>query len=186
MSRRMLCGVRSSRRTGAALTSTALSWLIACTQALPAESFAILRTRSASTGPSPVFGVAVASPDSTAWAAASASTASFSPRRRRADRSGRLTSTTVTASARSVRPAQPHMIRCLPHQLGAAPRKTAPRPPGRGSRPPWPETPGRRETPPARSEPLRHGSPCRCPPRERPRPARVGATVPRWSRLLVS
>src|SRR5262245_7638001 len=68
---------------GSARTRTALSWLIACARDLVAEVLASLNSRTISTGPSPALAVAVARPDSTAWAAASASVASVLPRRRR-------------------------------------------------------------------------------------------------------
>jgi hypothetical protein len=67
--------------------------------ALTAEFRAIRSTRIASTGPLLVFAVAVARPDSTARAAASASMASVFPRLRRVALSGWLTSTTSMASA---------------------------------------------------------------------------------------
>ena len=72
---------------------TALSWLTAWVRDLTAEALASLNMRSISTGPSPVLAVPVARADRTAWAAAVASTVSVLPWRRRAARSGRLTST---------------------------------------------------------------------------------------------
>jgi hypothetical protein len=72
-----------------------LSWLIAWVRDLTAEALASLNMRVISTGPSPALAVLVARPDSTAYAAACASMASVLPRRRRAARSGRLTSMTV-------------------------------------------------------------------------------------------
>lgn len=79
-------------------------WLAATVRALTAERRATLRARIASARPSADFGAVVASPLSTARAAASASTASVLPRRRQF---WRLTSTTCApADARwRVRPA---------------------------------------------------------------------------------
>lgn len=62
---------------------------------LAAEVLAILNSRIVSTGPSVVLAVAVARPESTALAAAAASTASDLPCRRRAALSGWFTSVTV-------------------------------------------------------------------------------------------
>ena len=67
---------------------------------LMADALASLNIRAISTGPSPALGVVVARPDSTARAAASASTASVLPRRRRVALSGLLTSVTLIPSAR--------------------------------------------------------------------------------------
>jgi hypothetical protein len=67
---------------------------------LTADALASLNNRTISTGPSPVFAVAVAWPDSTARAAASASMASVLPRRRRLALSGWLTSVTMMSAAR--------------------------------------------------------------------------------------
>jgi hypothetical protein len=67
------------------------AWL----RALTAEERATRSERSISTLAVPALGIAVASPACTARAAASASTGSDLPLRRRAARSGRLTSTTT-------------------------------------------------------------------------------------------
>src|SRR6266545_3255548 len=78
----------------------------ACVRALTALRRASWSTRIDSTIPSRGFGIAVASPESTARAAACASTGSDLPRWRRARRFGRVTSTTCTPSAwrKRVRP----------------------------------------------------------------------------------
>src|SRR4051794_14956347 len=91
---------RPSRSVGSAQTTTSLSWLIAWVRDLIAEALASLNSRSISTAPSPVFAVASARPDSTARAAASASTVSVLPRRRRVARSGLSTSITATSAPR--------------------------------------------------------------------------------------
>lgn len=75
-----------------------MSWLNACERDLAAEVLAILNMRMVSTGPSEVLAVAVARPESTAWAAAAASIASVFPRLRRVALSGWLTSVTVMPS----------------------------------------------------------------------------------------
>jgi hypothetical protein len=67
-----------------------MAWL----RALTAVARATRRHRTISTRWLPVLGMAVTCPASTARAAASASTGSDLPRRRRAERSGRLTSKT--------------------------------------------------------------------------------------------
>jgi hypothetical protein len=74
-----------SRSRGSAQTSTALSWLIAWVRDLAADALASLNKRTISTGPSPVLALAVAWPESTARAAASASMVSVLPRRRAPD-----------------------------------------------------------------------------------------------------
>jgi hypothetical protein len=87
----------SASRTGAgAVTSSALSWLMAAVRALLAPRRAVRNTGIASTIPSRRLGAAVAVPASTARAAASASIGSDLPRCRRVRRSGRSTSTTRT------------------------------------------------------------------------------------------
>lgn len=93
----------ASRSAGSAATKTALSWLIAWVRDLIAEPLASLNIRSISTGPSPVLAVAVARPDSTAWAAAWASMVSVLPRRRWVALSGWLTSMTLMPAARRCR-----------------------------------------------------------------------------------
>lgn len=85
------------------LTSEGVGVAVRRALALVADPFASLNSRSISTGPSPVFAVAVARPDNTARAAASASMASVLPWRRRAALSGWLTSVTSMPSARRCR-----------------------------------------------------------------------------------
>jgi len=77
---------RVSRSAGSAVTTTALSWLTAWVRDLTADARASLNMRSISTAASAVLAVVVAVADSTAWAAACASTASVLPWRRRATR----------------------------------------------------------------------------------------------------
>src|SRR5215218_3710811 len=98
-----LCARSCSRRSCSAPTSSALIWLLAVVVALTALLRAIVNARQASTAPSRFFGTALACPASTARAAASASTGSLLPLRRRFARSGRLTSMTVTPAAYSAR-----------------------------------------------------------------------------------
>src|SRR6266536_5512571 len=83
------------RRSAGAVTSSALTTLIAWVRAFMALARATRSTRSISTCPVPALGRTVASPACTARAAASASRGSDLPRRRRAARSGRLTATTT-------------------------------------------------------------------------------------------
>ena len=83
-----------SRSSAAAMTMMDLSVCIAWVFALTAASRAILRCRIISTVLVPVFGSAAAWPERTARAAASASSMSVLPFRRRVLRSGRLTSRT--------------------------------------------------------------------------------------------
>src|SRR5258706_12250609 len=71
--------VRVSRSDGSAVTMTALSWLTAWVRDLTAEALASRNMRSISTGPSAVLAVVLARADSTAWAAARASTGSVLP-----------------------------------------------------------------------------------------------------------
>ena len=85
-----------SRTTAGAVTTTALSWLIAAVRALTAPARTPRSTRIASTIPSRRLGSAVAVPANTARAAASASTGSLLPRRRRVVRLGRSASSTCT------------------------------------------------------------------------------------------
>lgn len=66
MSLGLLSPVIDSRRAVSAETRTALSWFIACDRDLTAELLAILNIWIVSTGPSVVFAVAVARPESTA------------------------------------------------------------------------------------------------------------------------
>ena len=80
-------------------TSRALIRFLAVVVALMALLRTIVNARSASTAPSRSFGTAVACPDRTARAAASASIGSLLPLRRRLARSGRLTSKTVMPAA---------------------------------------------------------------------------------------
>lgn len=91
---------RSSRTEVAAVSRMDWNWLIAWVRALIALRRATRSMRSDSTGPSPVLGVAAASPESTAIAALIASMVSFLPCRRRRCRLGRLTSVTVSPPPR--------------------------------------------------------------------------------------
>jgi hypothetical protein len=83
-----------SRSSSGAVTSSALMALMAWVRALTAVWRATRSERTISTVPSWALGMPVASPAWTARAAASASTGSLLPWRRRAARSGRLTSST--------------------------------------------------------------------------------------------
>ena len=75
---------RSWARTRSGAVSMRLcSWFAAAVRAFIAPARATRSWRSASTGPVPVLGITVASPARTARAAASASTGSDLPRRRR-------------------------------------------------------------------------------------------------------
>ena len=95
---------RSCARTASgAVTTRACNSLAAWVRALSADWRATRNVRTISLGPSPVLGWAVAVPASTARAAASASTESDLPRRRRVRRSGRSTSITEILRARSQR-----------------------------------------------------------------------------------
>jgi hypothetical protein len=78
------------------LQDEAAQLLLGLGAGLDALRRATSKARSCPAGPARRLGVAVASPASTARAAASASTGSDLPRRRRATRLGRLTSNTVT------------------------------------------------------------------------------------------
>ena len=93
----------ASRRLAGAVTSSPLSWLMAAVRALTAPLRAVRSARIDSTIPSRRLGAAVATPASTARAAASASIGSDLPRWRRVRRSGRSTSTTHTPWSRSTR-----------------------------------------------------------------------------------
>src|SRR6266536_909552 len=84
-----------SRSSAGAVTSSACSALVAWVRARMAVARATRSERIISTWPVPALGVTVTWPAWTARAAASASTGSDLPRRRRAWRSGRLTSTTA-------------------------------------------------------------------------------------------
>jgi hypothetical protein len=86
----------TSRTAAGAVTTSAVSWLMAAVRALLAPERAVRDTRIASTIPSRRLGTAVATPASAARAAASASIGSDLPRCRRVRRSGRSTSTTRT------------------------------------------------------------------------------------------
>src|SRR6266511_4178075 len=85
------------------VSTSARSWLVAWVLAFKADRRATRRERIISTRPSPALGHPLAVPASTALAAASASTGSLVPCRRRVLRSGRSTSTTVWPTARRCR-----------------------------------------------------------------------------------
>lgn len=91
------------RTSSGAVISSAWIWFITCALAFAAERRSASRIRIDSTAPSPVFGIAVSVPASTATAAWCASSGSDLPRRRRACRSCRATSTTVSPAAFSAR-----------------------------------------------------------------------------------
>ena len=84
------CPARRSLRCSPAVTIRPAVWLAAWVRDLTAERRATESILIASTGPSADFGTAAAWPLSAARAAASASTASVLPRRRRVWRFGRL------------------------------------------------------------------------------------------------
>ena len=96
MSLKSLNGSRSSRSSWAAVTSTALSVMMAVECDFTAVSRAIFTSLIASTCPSASFGMTVAVPARTERAACSASIASLLPDSRRSPaRGGRDTSTGV-------------------------------------------------------------------------------------------
>ena len=108
---------------------------MAWVRALTAVARATRSERIISTIPSPVLGMTVTSPACTARAAASASEGSDLPCRRRADRSGRLTSSTTWPSA-CEEAGQPGPVAAgafHPERFDLA-RAHAPRPAGRRSR----------------------------------------------------
>jgi len=123
---------RRSRRSSGAVTSRWLIWFSAWVRALVALRVTTRRARKHSTAPSWVFGVALASPDSTARAAAMASVL---PWRRRSCRLSRPTSTTlIPCSVRCLASAAPSSCRCPRHRPGRGHRKCAARPAAAGSR----------------------------------------------------
>ena len=91
-----------SRSSVGAVTMRSPSWRRAVARALTALRRARRSWRIASTAPSMSFGMAVASPESTLRAAASASTASVLPRRCRTWACGWLTSTTRTPACSEI------------------------------------------------------------------------------------
>ncbi len=93
MSLESVSGSSCVRNSSAAVTSVALSLIMAAVRALTAVSRAILSSRSDSTSPSAVFRVASCAPERTWRAACSASSKSLFPVSLRSPlRGGRLTS----------------------------------------------------------------------------------------------
>jgi hypothetical protein len=86
-----------ARNTSGAVTIIDRSVFVAAVFALSAPILATRSARMASMGPVAIFGALVASPESTARVAASASTGSDLPPARRSRRSGRGTSSTRTS-----------------------------------------------------------------------------------------